>query len=264
MIQFQVDGRDNFSQSPSDCNTCCCQTASAIPGEANKWRLNYMQWLAGISGRGLVAPVDFSFQKLTPNPTAPFPTLLPPTNIDYTAQIEANTPYNGTVATSAVSPQSSPLTFALDPTNPPTNGIVAMNTNGTYIYVPTAGFTGVDNFAFTTTDGVNTPIKNIVTIGVDTLVATNFATPLPAGVIALTGGIQVYETPLPPNQGLIYVDPKSVMIRNPMIDFKLTVSPETLIGQVYRLTVAAVAMDCDVGIFRHISCYDITITTCGF
>lgn len=266
MIYFTADARDNFPDGRG-CNTCCAVVASAVPGETNKWRISYAPWLCGIrGGRGLIAPAFFAWQKMTPNPPAPFPMMLPPTNIDYSAQIGANTAYSGTVATSAVSPQSNPLTFLLDPVNPPSNGVVAMNSNGTFIYVPTAGYTGIDQFGFFTTDGVNAPVENIFVLGVDTIIASHFVDSLPPGVENLSGsesGLQVYETPLPPSQGSIYVPPTSVYIRGPHIEFNVTCSPETLIAQIYRMTLKVQAMECDGGFLTHISQYDIRITTCG-
>jgi hypothetical protein len=267
MMYFEADPRSNVSVGGfGSCNTCCPESATGIPGEVNRWRIGYGDWLCGIhSGRGLFR-ADFSFLKITPNPVAPFPSVLPPTNVDYQFQIEANTSFSGTVSTSAVSPQSTPMTFALDPVNPPKTGIVAMNSDGTFIYIPQAGFIGVDTFTYVTSDGINTPVKNTVTFGVDVVVATPFSTPLPAGVInpsAPESSAQVYETPLPPNEGLIYVDPRIVKMRGFHLDFGVTVSPECLVGQVYRMTVASQAMDCDKAIYRHISSYDILISSCG-
>lgn len=266
MIFFEADARDNFPNGARDCNSCCAEYASAIPGETNKWRISYARWLAPIRGRGLCAPTDISWLKLTPNPVAPFPTVLPPINTDYSAQIGANTAYTGTVVTNAASPQSSPLSYALDGVNPPSNGVVAMNSNGTFIYAPTAGFTGVDQFGFTTSDGINSPVENIFVLGVDTIIASHFSPTLPPGVENLSGAessLQVYETPLPPNQGLIYVDPTKVYIRGYYLEFGVTVSPECLIGQLYRMTIAVQAMECDGNFLRHISTYDVLITKCG-
>lgn len=266
MIFFEADARDNFPPTRGGCNSCCTEMATSIPGEVNAWRISYAEWLAGVhAGRGLFDAV-FSFEKLTPDPAPPYPATLPPINTDYQFQIEANTSYSGTIATNASSPQSSPLTFALDPVNPPSHGALAMNSNGTFIYVPQAGYVGIDSFAFTTTDGVNTPVKNIVTMGVDTVITDHFEDSLPPGVVnpsAPEASAQVYETPLPPNQGLIYVDPKTVKMRGYHIEFALTCSPETLINQIYRMTLAVQSMDCDKQVFRHISSYDIRISSCG-
>ncbi len=265
MYFFEADSRDGFGQSNNTCNSCCASTSDGIPGETNKWRISYADWLQGIRGRGLFR-ADFSFLKITPDAPPPNSAILPPTNTDYTFQIEANTTFSGSVATSAVSPQSTALTFALDPVNPPSHGIIAMNSNGTFIYVPSSGYTGIDSFGFVTMDGVNTPVENIVTFGVDVVVATPFATPLPVGVVYGAGtesSQQVYSTTVPPNQGLIYVDPTSVRMFGFYLDFGLTVSPECLINQIYRMTIAVQAMECNKQVFRHISSYDVNISNCG-
>jgi hypothetical protein len=265
MYYFDADARDGFGAGNGTCNTCCPATADAVPGETNMWRIGYADWLQGIQGRGLF-DAGFSFEKTTPDPVAPFPTVLPPTNTNYAFQIEANSAYSGTVATNGVSPQSTPLTYALDPVNPPTHGVVAMNSNGTFVYVPTAGYIGIDDFNFVTSDGINLPVSNMVSFGVDVIVASAFPTPFPAGVIDASGGEsaqQVYETPLPPSQGLIYVPPETVRMNGFYLQFGLFAAPGLLINQIYRMTVATRAMDCARQTFRHISSYDIRISSCG-
>lgn len=263
---FEADARDGYSKNTGNaCNTCCEEYAESVPGETNQWRINYSDWLAGIRGRGLFA-ANFSFEKLTPDPVAPFPSTLPPTNIDYNFQIEQNTSYSGTVSTSAHSPQSTPLTFAVDPVNPPSHGVVAMNSNGTFIYMPNSGYTGIDTFGYVTLDGINLPVENVVTLGVDVLVASPFEGSLPPGVVDASSPEntqQVYETNLPPGQGLIFVPPASIRMRGFALTFALECSPETLINQIYRMTIAVSALECNRQTFRHISSYDIRISSCG-
>lgn len=265
MIFFEASARDNYPQA-GNCNSCCAELATAVPGESNPWRISYADWMASISGgRGLFDTV-FSFEKLTPDPSPPYPATLPPINTDYQFQIESNTSYSGTIATNASSPQSSPLTFALDPVNPPSHGAVAMNSNGTFIYVPVAGYLGIDQFAFTTTDGINVPIENIVVFGVDAVITDHFSGSLPPGVINPSSpeeAAQVYETPLPPSQGLLFVDPQTVRMRGFHLEFPLQCSPECLINQIYRMTIAVQSIDCNKMRYRHISSYDIRISSCG-
>lgn len=265
MIFFEADARDNYPAA-RNCQSCCTEVATSIPGESNGWVISYANWMCGIAGgRGLFDAV-FSFEKITPDPAPPFPSVLPPTNTDYQFQIEANTSFSGTVSTNAVSPQSTPLTFSLDPINPPSHGGLAMNSNGTFIYVPNAGYTGLDTFGFQTTDGINTPVENIVIFGVDTVIVSHFSGSLPPGVInpsAPEDTAQVYATPVPPNQGLIFVDPTTVKMRGSHLEFPLQCSPETLLNQIYRLTIAVRAMDCNKLVYRHISSYDIRISSCG-
>lgn len=241
MYFFQVDARDNFSGSLRTCNFCCADKAAAIPGEMNAWRIDYSPWVSGIQGRGLSQPIGFSISKLTTNPPPPFPSDLPPTNTDYTVATPINTTFSGgDVSTNAISPGSHTLTFYADPVNLPRNGVVAMNSDGSYIYVPNTGYSGLDQFGFFTSDGINPPVENIVTVKIPS------------------------TTNIPPNLGLLYVDPTSVRIHNPFLDFKVVASEQALVDQVYRLTVSAIALDCDIGQYRHISTYDIAITKCGF
>lgn len=267
MFSFQVDGRDNFSGTDRTCNFCCADQATVVPCERNPWMIDYSPWLLGIQGRGLCQPISFSIEKLSSDPVAPFPSMLPPANIDYNIQIAANTAFSGSVATGATSPQDSPLTFKIDTTSPPSHGIVAMNTDGIYVYSPTTGYVGLDQFGYFTMDGVNAPVENVVNIGVDIVVSPPFEEGLPPGVVIQTngdGGPQLYATPIPPNSGLLYVDPQSLCIRSPFIKFTLVASCELTVGQVYRLKIVMSAMDCDRATYRHISTYDILVTKCGF
>lgn len=263
MYYFDAPSRDGFDKR-STCNTCCEEYADAVPGETNKWRIGYADWLAGINGRALIG-AEFSFVKLTPDPAPLYPDRTPPTNQDYVVQIQANASYSGTVATHASGFISAVLTFALDPVNPPQHGIVAMNSDGSYIYVPSPGYVGIDTFTFVTMDSVNAPVKNSVTFGVDAIVGSPFQGSLPPQVVIADGtdGQQVYETVLPPSQGLIFVDPRTVRLNNAFLDFALTVAPETLVNQIYRMTIAVSALECGRQTYRNISSYDVRISSCG-
>lgn len=269
MIFFEADGRDNFFNTPfgavNSCGVCCQANAQAIPGETNRWRIDYGMWMAPLPNPRFEMPIVFSFEKLTDNPP-PSGSVLPPTNVDYSEQIAANTAYNGTVSTSAVSPSSLGLTFAIDPLNVAQHGFVAMNADGTFIYSPNPGFVGLDRFYFVTMDGINDPVKNSFTFGVDTVITSHFSPTLPAGVVNLTGsesGIQVYETNIPPAGDLLYIPPQSVYARHRSVDFALVCDPEALIGQLYRMSIKTQVADCNRTMYSHISRYDIEITQCG-
>jgi len=61
---------------------------------------------------------------------------------------------------------SGPGTLSATVTTPATNGIVAMNTNGTFVYTPSVGFAGPsDAFVYTLTDGNGVTNTATVTIG---------------------------------------------------------------------------------------------------
>ena len=71
----------------------------------------------------------------------------------------------------------------------PTNGIAAVNADGTITYTPNAGFTGTDIFSYTVSDGVDTVSATVVvTVGptatpalAPTPTPPAGATPIPAG-----------------------------------------------------------------------------------
>jgi hypothetical protein len=71
----------------------------------------------------------------------------PPLDTGYT--IAQNTTLSGILR--AVDPDGNPLTFAL--ASQAGHGTVVVNANGTFSYVPAAGFIGADAFTFTVSDG---------------------------------------------------------------------------------------------------------------
>lgn len=245
MIRFSVDARDGMQRNGSACDTsCCCEEANAVPGEINKWWINYSRWLHGIGGRGLVNPVQFQFERLTIDPPPPFPTNLPPVSIDYFFNTPYQTALNGDVSVSASDPEAAPLTFATVPGQGVSHGTLIFNPNGTFTYTPMNGWTGYDQFAYTVSDGVNAPVRYVVTIG------TN-----PQSGPALP---PIPVIPIPALQ----VPQNRVHITPTYIEFPLVVAQDAIIGDIYRMRVVATAMDCNGQTYRHHSCYDIRIVKC--
>ena len=64
------------------------------------------------------------------------------------------------------------------------------------------------------------------------------------------------------SDGLISVPQNRISIRGNVLSFPLVVSPLASVGDLYRLTVRQVAMDCGASFFAHVSCYDIAIVRC--
>ncbi|MDB5337226.1 MAG: repeat-containing protein [Planctomycetaceae bacterium] len=71
-----------------------------------------------------------------------------------------STTFNGTL--SATDTNGNPLTFTAG-TVAATHGTVTINADGTFSYVPTAGFTGVDSFSFKASDGTLTSADTLIT-----------------------------------------------------------------------------------------------------
>lgn len=242
MLTFVANARDGGAAAGNGCAVCCCQRASARPGETNKWAINYHDWVAPIGGYGIVGVPTFRAEIITPAPT-PSPANLPPTNTDYAPYTAYDTLYNGTVATNAVDPESQPLAYAHLPLYGPSSGTLVFNPNGTYTYKPNAGFVGYDVFWFTTSDQVNAPAINKVVI------RTNPPSPAPA-------------LPVPVNIPAIHVDPASVSVRGSLVQFPVIAAPSLKPGDLWRLTVIARAMDCDGNTFSTLDCFDILIGKC--
>jgi hypothetical protein len=243
MLTFLADARDGSSASASTCGSCCCKTASARPGETNPWIINYQPWVAPIGGRGIVGTPQYTFTKVLTGSTLNGANK-PPTNTDYLFATAFGVPVVSTVATNAVDPEGQPISFATLPLYPPQYGTLVFNPNGTFTYTPQSNWYGYDSFYFTSSDGVNAPVVNKVTIQVNPLA------PVPA-------------LPAPPTIPTFYIDPLKFSIRNPTVQFPVQVSPAAVAGDVWRLTLLVTAADCDATTYQHTSCFDITVGNCG-
>lgn len=244
MISFSVKPRDNWTPAANgSCNSCCCEYAEAVPGETNKWRINYQPWLSGLRGGRLVSPTQISVEKLTPAAAPVSTTNLPPVNVDYTFHTPINAVLSGDVSVSASDPEAAPLTFALAHNGLPKHGAVSMLPTGAFTYAPGNGFVGYDTFYYSTSDGVNAPVNHAVMIAVDPA--------LPAPALA---------DPVLPSVVSVAYD--QVRLDGGLMEFGLRVLPIATVGDVYRLTVKQTAMECDGGCYEHISCYDIHIVKC--
>lgn len=239
MLYFTVDPRDN---SGSDgCNTCCCAAVSMRPGETNKFQINYAPWAVPIIGRGLGGTAISIVQKVSP----PIGANQPPIVTDGLFPALFNTPLNGDLSTLVTNPDADILTYAILPLYTPKHGAIALNAaNGTFVYTPVNGFTGYDEFFFSVSDGVNPPVvaQAIVAVGPDGGPA------LPA--IPFTPHISVPQDRIAKNSNYFF------------IDFPVIVSPAAVVGAIYRMEVLQQTLDCDLNVFTHLSCYDITISKC--
>ncbi|WP_146154560.1 Ig-like domain-containing protein, partial [Chitinophaga ginsengisoli] len=93
----------------------------------------------------------------------------PPTGTGDTKTTNQDTPVNGSV--SGTDPDGDALTFTKD--TDPAHGSVIVNTDGTYTYTPTAGYTGTDNFTIIISDGRGGTTTVTVNIIVNPVVPSN-------------------------------------------------------------------------------------------
>lgn len=71
----------------------------------------------------------------------------PPVAVNDTASTPMNTPLNSTVTTNDTC-RDGPCNYTPLSSDPPVNGTVTLNPDGTYTYTPNTGFTGTDTFSY--------------------------------------------------------------------------------------------------------------------
>ncbi len=75
-----------------------------------------------------------------------------PVAVDDTGTTNEATTLSANVLTNDSDPESNNLTVNTTPVNPPSNGILVLNTDGSYDYTPDAGFFGTDVFSYEVCD----------------------------------------------------------------------------------------------------------------
>jgi len=238
MNVFTADPRDAFL-SNTGCNTCCCASAVARPGETNKFMINYAAWGLPLGGRGLTDRVEFSVERREQSPDS-----RAPVNPNKYFPAVFNTPLADTVATGASDPLDGTLTYKLDQLNGPERGEVVLNEDGSFTYTPTLGFTGYDIFFIVTSNEAKSVTSQVI-VGVAAQAAED---PLPA---------KAFEKPLAVLQKSVVVDKQ-----NFLLSFALKASPLAVVGDIYRVTIKQPAMDCNCIEYTHISCYDVNVVGC--
>jgi VCBS repeat-containing protein len=79
------------------------------------------------------------------------PTNNPPNAVNDSYSTSVNTPVAGDVCTNDTDADGDTLTHTI--ATGPAHGTVTLNTDGTFTYTPTTGYTGVDTFTYTSNDG---------------------------------------------------------------------------------------------------------------
>lgn len=230
MLFFTVDPR-NGAKSVDACGTCCCESIAARPGEVNGVLISYAAWAAPLGGHGLTNETTFEFEGVS---------VSPPLVDSAFARTVMNTPLAGNLTALFPNPEGEPVEYEILDLYPPAGGIVELGANGAFTYTPTPLFTGIDRFWFS----INGNIGEFV-IAVD----PSAEQPIPQ----------------PPFTPAVYVPVKGRGVNSQAntLRFMLNVSPAAKPGDVYRLNIRQVAIDCDGNKYVHVSCYDISIGSCG-
>jgi hypothetical protein len=233
MMHFTV--QDN---SPADggCQKCCCEKMAFKPGTVNKVSVGYAPWAVPI-GQLHCAP-QFMIEQLATCP-APVGSNMPPAA---SGDVKFGTPKDtklvaADLATIITDPEALPLTFKLLELYGPKYGKLELDPAGTFDYTPGAGFTGVERFYVSASDGVNTvTVEVMVAVGVD--VATVIPTPH------------------------VSVGPASVDSRYFTVSFPVIVTPAAAECEIWKLTVLQTALDCDCQCYTRKDCFDIAVAAC--
>ena len=122
----------------------------------------------------------------------------------------------------------------------PAHGSLLMQPNGTYLYTPTAGYSGTDNFTYTATDADGQPSTSTVTITVspkavaDTVTATSGSPLVGASVLANDLGVVLTVTSATtPAHGTLMMNSDGTYTYTPALGFS---GPDSFI---YTVTDAA-------------------------
>lgn len=201
--------------------------------------IDYSAWAAPIGGRGLSNQVQFSVEKKFGSEPVDGPT-----NTNYSFGTVSQAAINGDVSLNAVDPDADPLSYSLVPLSGPTKGLLEFNADGTFVYSPSSGFVGYDNFFFVTSDGNNEIIREVV-------IQSSAALPTPPLPQ------QPFTQPIFIDRNRLKVDPNSFRTT-----FAVEGSPGLRVGDIYRVTVRQPTLDCDCNEFIHISCYDFVVVKC--
>ena len=123
----------------------------------------------------------------------------------------------------ATDPDGDPLSYTLD--NPPINGTVVVNPDGTFTYTPDPGYVGTDFFTITVTDSRGGVASAVITVNVNAnvpvvfnqTVSTNTNTPISGQVIATdpTGEPITIAVLSPPANGTVTVNPDGTYTYTP-------------------------------------------------
>lgn len=233
MLYYTADARDGGAR--GGCNTCCCDSMVARPGEINKVSINYAKWAAPIGGHGISHGTIFDISECktcddSNNPVS-IENAFRRVNFDSDAVITIDL---STISTNAT-------VYEVITRFGPFFGSFTL-TGSSLVYIPFT--TGVDRLWVKASDANgNSAISEII-----------FA-------IDLASTRQISQ---PEFRNDIVIDGSRVNVdrSNFLLSFALDISPAAKDGDIYRIIVRQPAIDCDYNKFFHEMCFDLLIKSC--
>jgi hypothetical protein len=231
MLQFNIE--DTVRDS---CQVCCCEQVTLKPGTTSRLTINYAPWAVPI-GRLHCEP-QFALEPMAACGTSPgAPVKIGGANVAFNTPL--NTPLESDLKTMIEDPDGGSLTFKLIPFNGPTHGVVDIQSDGMFKYVPEGGYNGPERFFVSVTDKTDKTASFEVLIGVGS-----------------TSSANMKETPH------VSVEAFTVNYAHYFITVAVKVTPNADPCEVWRLTAHMRAIDCNCICYDHQDCFDIRMSKC--
>lgn len=245
MYYFQANARDGGLS--GGCDSCCCTPMSAKQGETNLIQIDYAPWSVPIGGRGLTCGTAFQVEKVK-SCDVPVSGNQRPVAQPYYGLTDFNTNLVATVSSLVTDAESDALTFKHLPLYGPSHGTLVMSSDGSFVYTPGINFSGYDHFYYSVSDGKG---RDVIQEGV---IGVHPADPLPA--LAMPTASRLTE--------IVKVESQSanVLVNHHLLRFPISVAPNAVLGDVYRMTVRQRASDCEGFCYSHEMCFDLLISKC--
>jgi len=160
-----------------------------------------------------------------------------PLALDDANSTDEDTPVNGTVLPNDTDVENDNLTVSTTPVDTPENGIITLNPDGNYTYMPDPGFNGTDSFQYeicddgipsacdTATVTINIGAVNDPPIAMDDVVTTDEDMPVSSSVLPNDNDpdgddLTVSTTPIDnPDNGVVTINPNGSFTYTPVLDF---------------------------------------------
>lgn len=223
------------------CGSCCCENVSGIPGTTDLWRLNYAPWVIPMGGKGLSTHFSSTVKQI--HKSADFEGVLTVENIAVKSMASNDIVID---LSTFVDADGQPVTYELVPGYEVKNGSAELN--GSILTIKSAiNVVGFDAMMFRVTLPNNKSKVGEVFI----TWVRQASEEVPAANTTMTTPV----VRIPRSRTTVHA-------AQAYIDVAVEILPTAQIGDIYRITFRANALDCDANCFPKETCYDLTIGKC--